>query len=779
MMKKIFLVFVLVAIAAGGGILGYTVWKKTTQTPQAFLDQGKKYFEDKKYKEALIEFMNAVRVDPRNRDGRLFLARTYLAQQNGRGAVAQLKALLEYYPDDVEGNLELADIYFAAGRGQPELLKQAQEMAQKVLAKEPNNVKALVVSGHASGGLKDYDASVETLERAIALDPANSGALASLGATKLMQKDAGAESDFLKARDANPKDIGTLRSLATYYRATKDTVKAEAALKDALAVDPADRRTYLQALDFYLRANRFDEAEKVLQNAQAKSADDPSPSLVLANIYEATNRGGDERKLLLDLKTKFPKNVNVATTLATNLMRDQPERARAEIDQIMKLEPKNPAGYVLLGELQYRAGQFDSAEATLGKDPALNSPFPQAHDILGHIAAQKGQLDQAIDHFQKSLAVNKSYVTARLALADTFLRKGRPADSREELQKVLAAEPKNASARLLKTTLDITDKKYAEAESGLLELAKEQPDNPIIQRQLGLYYEDRGKNAEAEKSLSRAVELSPDSESNFQTLISFYLKTKQVDRAAQKLNSVPDAQKQAFHYELLGAVAAQAGKPQDAENAYKKAWEKDPSRSSAEQLLFGQYVQNKRFDEALKILDNRLKKNPSDSGTLAMRGTVYEAQGKVQEARQDYERALQANPNQDTAANNLAYMLAEEGHDLDAALKWAQGIRNRHPDSPGIADTLGWVYYKLGRSVLARDSVQFAASKQPDNPLYQYHLGAIYKANNQPAEAETALKKAIASPKDFKEKKEADAALKDLDHWRHLVSSNPAEKTKK
>jgi hypothetical protein len=79
------------------------------------------------------------------------------------------------------------------------------------------------------------------------------------------------------------------------------------------------------------------------------------------------------------------------------------------------------------------------------------------------------------------------------------------------------------------------------------------------------------------------------------------------------------------------------------------------------------------------------------------------------------------------------------------------------------------VYSKLGRSVLALKSAEFAVSKEPANPLYQYHLGIIYKTNNQPKEAETALKKALASPVDFKGKKDADAVLKDIDHWRHLV----------
>ena len=61
---------------------------------------------------------------------------------------------------------------------------------------------------------------------------------------------------------------------------------------------------------------------------------------------------------------------------------------------------------------------------------------------------------------------------------------------------------------------------------------------------------------------------------------------------------------------------------------------------------------------------------------------------------------------------------------------------------------------------------------RPSVPSFEYHLGMIYRAANQRSEAERALKKAIASSRAFKEKSDAEAALKDIDHWRHLVSSN-------
>jgi tetratricopeptide (TPR) repeat protein len=145
--------------------------------------------------------------------------------------------------------------------------------------------------------------------------------------------------------------------------------------------------------------------------------------LLLADVYTSKDRPADARKLLVDLKGKFPKNLAVAAALAQNLLQDQPEKARTEIDQILKADANSAIGLILLGELQFNSRQFDAAEATFEKDQAIKSPYPQPHFFLGNIALGKGQIDKAISHFEQSIAVNAGYVIARVALADVYLRK--------------------------------------------------------------------------------------------------------------------------------------------------------------------------------------------------------------------------------------------------------------------------------------------------------------------------------------------------------------------
>ncbi len=759
-MKKAVLGVLLVGLLGGGGYFAYRF--RQEWTPQGYFESGKKYFDEKKYPEATIAFLNALQKAPRDRNSRYYLAMSYLGQEDFKRGGQVLRSLVEIYPDDVEGNLELGRLYLKAAAGQPnsDAYSEAQKLAQKVLSKDPQNVDALLLSANALTGMNDLTASQNLLEKAANLDPKKPETFLSLGVNQAQQKNyVEAENALLKARDVNPKDTNVVVALALFYRSRGETAKEEATWKDALRLNPMNKTFYSELAIFYLRTRRFDEMEKVLRDAQATNPEDPSPTITLSNLYQAMNRAAEARQTLLDARRKFPASVDLSVQIATNLMQDQPDEARKEIDQILKLEPKNPVGHVLLGELQYKLGKFEEAEAILGGESVVNSRFPQAHFLLGNLSRQKNKMDEAQDHYQKALALNGAYVPARLALAEVFVSKGRFEDSREEIKKALQVQPGNTAVRLFKVQLDLAERKLPDADASLSGLLKEEPNNPSILRQMSIYQQIRGNSNEAEKYLVRALEIAPDSEQLFRDLAGLYEIMKQPDRALQKLNNVP--QKQAFHYELMGTILSHLGKMQDAETAYKKALEKDPKRLSSEMHLAELYVQTGREDEGIKTLDDLAKKDPKRTDVLALKGNVLQIQGKTKEAEDYYRKALQADPNIDLAANNLAYLLAEEGRDLESARQYAQSVKKRKPEDPNIADTLGWVYFKLGSLLLARDQAEFAVSKDPNNGMFQYHLGMIYKSNHEKTKAEAALKKAMAS-ENFKEKRLADAALKDI-----------------
>jgi tetratricopeptide (TPR) repeat protein len=94
-------------------------------------------------------------------------------------------------------------------------------------------------------------------------------------------------------------------------------------------------------------------------------------------------------------------------------------------------------------------------------------------------------------------------------------------------------------------------------------------------------------------------------------------------------------------------------------------------------------------------------------------------------------------------SNNLAWIYAEAGENLDTALQLAQSAVAGVPNSPELQDTLGWVYYKKKQPLLAIPVLQQAVDKSPSQASYHYHLGLAYLQAGENDKGRAALQRAL------------------------------------
>jgi Flp pilus assembly protein TadD len=119
---------------------------------------------------------------------------------------------------------------------------------------------------------------------------------------------------------------------------------------------------------------------------------------------------------------------------------------------------------------------------------------------------------------------------------------------------------------------------------------------------------------------------------------------------------------------------------------------------------------------------------------------------------------LKIQPDNPVALNNLAYLKAEKGIDLDQAQTMAQRARQRAPNSAEIADTLGWIYIKRNLSEEAVRVFQDLVAKDPKNPKFHYHYGmALYEKGDKPS-----TKRELLMALDDKPSKDDEAKIRDL-----------------
>jgi Flp pilus assembly protein TadD len=143
-------------------------------------------------------------------------------------------------------------------------------------------------------------------------------------------------------------------------------------------------------------------------------------------------------------------------------------------------------------------------------------------------------------------------------------------------------------------------------------------------------------------------------------------------------------------------------------------------------------------------------------------GIMHDDRKEYTEAEAHYEQALKLNPKFAPAANNLAWLMVEQGASLEFALPYAQTAREQQPTDPHIADTLGWIYYKKNAYLLAVNLLKEASEKLPDNPVVQFHYGMAQYKNGNAAGAKTALQTSLKLSKDFPGSDEARKTLSGL-----------------
>jgi Flp pilus assembly protein TadD len=155
---------------------------------------------------------------------------------------------------------------------------------------------------------------------------------------------------------------------------------------------------------------------------------------------------------------------------------------------------------------------------------------------------------------------------------------------------------------------------------------------------------------------------------------------------------------------------------------------------------------NKQPDLARQQFEKAAQQQSSRSYAMARLGQIYEAAGDFVNARLSYEKALSADPDNVVAKNNLAWLYAEHGGNLDVALKLAEEAKEKAPDDPTITDTLGWIYVKKGSYEAAVANLKISVAKNPHDPGGLYHLGTAYYKLGRTADAKRELEAALRMP---------------------------------
>ena len=679
-----------------------------TQRQEQYMARAQEFFDAGKYREAAIEFRNALKLDPKLAAAHMKLGQTYAALRDYRDAYVELKRATELDDSLRDAHLELGRLYLAGGD-----TTKAEEQARLLTERNPKDVDAYLLLGTTHLLERRTEDAEQAINQALAIDSNSAAAYLMLGrllVTKGAYDDA--QGKIEHAISLDPSAVGGYLTLATYHKLRGNYDAAETSFKKATAVAPGNSMPRFLLGELYISEQRNDDAVALLQ-VMAKDGPDAQAA----------------KKRLVDLYLELGKM-------------PEAEKGVEELTAADKgdLETRYLRGRVLLARGDIPAGK-EELEKVLKEWPS----FVRARFQLALARIRENKAELAAGELAECLRYEPEFIQARFVLAQLHFKTQAFDLAIEEANRVLAAAPKNYDMRLLVSDAALARGDIPTATTAAQQLISDFPDRKGGYQRLGHVSANTGQLAEAQLQLERALQIDPAAVDVLADLVKVMNAehrpaSEQEARVRTYLDARPD---DAGAMLLLGELLMNNRKIEQGTAVLEAAVKQHPDLLAAYFILGTTYAQQGQLQEARARYEALLQHDPKIVSGYLMLGIVDELQGKTNDAAVQYKRALDIDPNTAVAANNLAWHYAEREGKLDIALELARRAKALLPDEPHVSDTLGWVLYRRGLYAAAIEHLREGAEKLSVNPEVRYHLGMAYLRNGDSDKARAELTAAL------------------------------------
>lgn len=611
--------------------------------------------------------------------------------------------------------------------------------------------------------------ALDTLEKARKLNPESAAILRQVSRLNLvLGRTDEAVAAARKLIEIDPGDPSTITLLVAHYLERKnDPAGAEGVLKK-IAADPHLSKTsagYFVLLrtqgDLYADLlNRPKDAadvyEKLLDALDEKAANGLSPR-DRARVLE-----GDEAASYLRFGEAFlkagrpapairafrrgllynPEHAVLPRHLAEALYRDgKPAEALEVLEAYLRRQPAGGESYELLTEILDNSGRKAEAlprlEAAAKADPKnLRLQF-----LLVDRLREEGQGDRA-DAMLANLLKDRAEPQVYAALAQSYKK----AKKTDELLKVLVqAFERRGGLDAVRPTVEslaqepalagaMLDAAAKTVEADPAALSNEAREQLLVRLVVFARPEDRTTLGEKLAVVDRAaLKGAPNVANRKQFALDVYYYTRRYDEAVRAFQDLfehhPSEKTAEMLYRLSGAQFFD-GKVEPAIETAKQARAIDPTKDEVLSFLGYMLSQVGRDDEAIEVYEEMLRRfgNETELVKKARSGlsTCYINKGDLARGESELEKAFREDPDDAGLNNDLGYLYAEHGKNLEQAEAMIRKALKKEPENGSYLDSLGWVLYKQGKVQEALEPLERAAKSERNDLTICEHLGDVY-----------------------------------------------------
>ena len=145
------------------------------------------------------------------------------------------------------------------------------------------------------------------------------------------------------------------------------------------------------------------------------------------------------------------------------------------------------------------------------------------------------------------------------------------------------------------------------------------------------------------------------------------------------------------------------------------------------------YTRQKRYGEAVEMLQKAIAIKPTFANAHAGLGIAYAEMGLLDKAEAEYRTAIGLSPLYPEARRRLGRLLLDLGRLAEAEEQYRRAVEV-DPTAEGY-DRLGDIYLRWVSAARAEQAFARAAALDPFDSYAHFHLGALYAARGRFAEA--------------------------------------------
>ena len=395
------------------------------------------------------------------------------------------------------------------------------------------------------------------------------------------------------------------------------------------------------------------------------------------------------------------------TALAGTMGEVDLDAAAANLERAVFIDPRLAAAHRVLGILELRRGEFDSARHRFARSLALREGNDVA-SLLGKGRAQlaRGRTDRALELVSRALTMRPSSLSARYELSRVLWEVERLDEAFEQARQVVARQPEHLGAR----------------------------------RVLVLIHASRGDRSALVSQLEAVLELAPDDDEARLDLAAAYAAAGRDDDALGVYRDVLDEEPRHLQaVKFVGDIHLRRGDVDEAIASYERALEIDPADARPYFLLGAAYVTAGEDYRASQIYDAALRRFPhhrheayNNLGTLAHR------QSRFAEAAGHLDRAVRLAPERARYRYNLALSLSRSGRESQALEHVDVGL-DLEPENAELHYLRGVVLLRQERREEAVAAFDRTLSLEPDHGRAAEHLARLDAIARGGADREIAL----------------------------------------